>query len=455
MVRKADNNEYMSQDDLKDLGVDNVDQQQKPKKQQNNQQQNKQNHNKKRHNNNNNKNRQRNNNHQPKHNKNNQQKQNNKPQSKKQYQSHTHPDQAKPVQSPIPTLAGWSEGKIEEVERQERANETKERLNKFDAKKALKNISVDLNSIEIFNDLDYNVQRENTNFVLNSRPTYEIKLSQSAYIAHMQSLKFKEINTLTQSISNDYNSLLARYQLYFEKMNMNSLGIDNFADFKRLTSLYDIPTIEYGIYNITFPGTTKFSVKCGKCNHSMRDLDIDNSQLISIRDNDVFERLDKNINNITDEEQANKYSLLSKTERFILDETKIVVETKIPTIDDHLSLIGSLNNSMTEKEKEDINAFAYILLHIDNIFIPDLTHLEETGEVGFIKVSGNQYADLLDIITNLELDDSNTLVDNVTEQGNKYSISYAIRSFPCTNCGEQTGDIGVDIGDMLFRKALQ
>src|SRR5699024_11176812 len=305
MVRKADNNEYMSQDDLKDLGVDNVDQQQKPKKQQNNQQQNKQNkqnHNKKR-NNNNNKNRQRNNNHQPKHNKNNQQKQNNKPQSKKQYQSHTHPDQAKPVQSPIPTLAGWSEGKIEEVESQERVNETKERLNKFDAKKALKNISVDLKSIEIFNDLDYNVQRENTNFVLNSRPTYEIKLSQSAYIAHMQSLKFKEINTLTQSISNDYNSLLARYQLYFEKMNMNSLGIDNFADFKRLTSLYDIPTIEYGIYNITFPGTTKFSVKCGKCNHSMRDLDIDNSQLISIRDNDVFERLDKNINNITDEEQ--------------------------------------------------------------------------------------------------------------------------------------------------------
>ena len=453
MARKADNNEYMDQGDYEQLGVESNDsssnnnsnnnkpQSNTQNKQRNNSQQNR-NHNNQGNRKNNN--RKRNNN--QNHNKNNQHR-NNKPSNP-----------PKENNSTIPTLAGWSDEVDEKNKVQEEVQQTRERLKNVDAREVLKNIKVDLNSIEIFSDLDYDIKKENTNFLLNNSPTYEVKLSQSAFVAHMQSLKFSEVNTITQSVGSDYNTFLAKYQLYFNKINSNSLGINKFEDFKRLTSLYDVSTLEFGIYNITFPGSTEFSITCKNCEETMKNVKVDNSQLIAVRDDELFERLDKNIGSITDIETANKYSLLSKRERIMLEDSKFIMEIKIPTVEDHLSILGALNRDMDEDTRKRVEELTIILIHIDKILMPSISHLEETGELKYISYSvkdGSTYSDILDIVSNLELNDSNILIDAITEQAEKYSVGYAIQSFPCRNCGEDVGDIDIDISQLIFRKALR
>src|SRR5699024_836629 len=214
--------------------------------------------------------------------------------------------------------------------------------------------------------------------------TYEVKLAQSAYIAHMKSLNFSEISSFTQSVGSEYSNLRRKYQIYFDKINTTSIGLDSFEDFIRITSMYDIPTLEFGIYNITFPGSTKFDITCGSCEKTMKNVEVDNSQLITVKDDKVYEHLNKNIRSITNEELMEDYSLLAKTKRVLLEESKIVVDLRVPSLKDHLELTASLNGNLTDEERTKIEDIAYILLHLDNMLIPDVIHLNETGELRYI-----------------------------------------------------------------------
>src|SRR5699024_3010609 len=107
----------------------------------------------------------------------------------------------------------------------------------------------------------------------------------------------------------------------FRAMSNNSLGVKDFEKWSNITSLYDISTIEFGIFNQTFPGETEFDIKCSHCANSMKNIGISNDLLISTRNDEVYEQLDRVINSIGNLEKASEYSLVNKINRFQLPES--------------------------------------------------------------------------------------------------------------------------------------
>ncbi|WPH64271.1 hypothetical protein [Staphylococcus phage vB_StaM_PB50] len=480
MVRKADNNEldnFMSEDELKELGVD-VD---KKQEETNNNQNKSQNNRNKNNNRNSNKNKRKKNNNQNKsaiptqRNKNNQ-KQNeeaktdhidlSQPEPAQGYKDYDHltqkneePTLSSPAEDTESMTLDQFESHQQDLNRhQQKVQKEIEELSKIDSNERnniLSNINVDLNNIEIISDIDYDVNKENTNFVLNSKATHQVVLSQSAYIAHMESLRNQEILSIAESIDDDYNSVLKRYQLYFHKVNTNSLGIKNFSDFAKLTSVYDVSTLEYGLYNISFPGETKFDIKCGSCKEELKDVKISNDQLMSFKDEKAYEHVTKNVHNITTKEENEKHSLISKTERIMLNDSKIIFDIITPTIDKHLTVLASIHtDGLSPEEADRFKNNSTALMHVKNVYVPDLKSLKEDGKPKFQKIPEESLQEIMTIIENLSVRDGHQLTDKIYDSVGKNAIEYAINGAKCPNCGNDLGKIDIDMTEVLFKEAL-
>lgn len=475
MVKKADNNElnnYFSEEEIGNLGEGKDNNQQQGQNNKPNQNKNKQNHNKN--------NRRKNNNHNQ--NKQNHNKNNNQQQSKKkssiptnnkseatipepmndykpeEFVDYDNLNKPKQEEAPyIPTFGEYQEQKANESKNQAELDKTLHEYEEAGKERddILKNISFDLNNIDIISDTEFDIVAENTNFVLNNKATYQTPLSQSSYIAHVESLKSAEIISLIESVGDDYNSTLKKYQLYFSKINTNSLGIDNFNDFARYTSLYDIETLEYGIYNMSFPGETKFNINCNKCGETTKDVPVPNDNLVKFKDEEVYEHINKNINNLHKFEDVKKYSLIYKTKRIVLGQSKIVVDLVIPTVERHLKVLSEVHmEGLTEEEKQKFLTYQQVLFHIDNLYIPDLKSIKE-GKNKFHKVEGRDIKKLIKLLQQLNLRDSHQLSTKIVEIVDENAIEFAIQGLKCPKCKEDMGDIEVEMDKLLFQEALQ
>lgn len=293
------------------------------------------------------------------------------------------------------------------------------------------------------------ISKENLTYLVNSTPTYQIVANQSAYIAHMKSLRFKDVFSLANSTGDNYHEQLRRYNMYFNCMEDNSLGVGNFDTWTKITSIYDIPTFEFGIFCQTFPGDTDFDIRCAHCGHTMKQVKIGNDQLIAAKNEEVYEQLGRVIESVDSLEKSAKYSVVNKVDRIQLPVSKAIVDIHIPTVADKLKFLQSLG----ERSVEEIKEYVDIMLFIKDAMILNLEEFKRTGAVKFVKLK--DYNEVLLFLQNMHLDDIAKLNSVVEEMYDKYVIDYKIKSFPCFNCKKETGDIDIEIGDLLFGQALE
>lgn len=311
--------------------------------------------------------------------------------------------------------------------------------------------NIDLNSIEIDTDDDSDfadIDEESLNFILNKRPTYQVVLNQSAYIAHVEGLRYSDVLAIAQSTSSQYEDRLKRYQMYFDKINTNSIGIKSFNEWIHNTSMFDINSLAFGIFNQTFPGDTEFTIICQHCNQELRDVKIGNDQLISVKNEDAYEQLDRVINSVSDISKARKYSITNKTTRIQLPKSGIIVDIKTPTLDDHLKLLREIR----EDKRDQVDSYTMQLLYIQAIYVPNLAKLKASKKLSYRKKDSRN--DIFKFTTDMNLDDMNILIKAIAEKSDKYEIDFKIKSFPCTHCGEELGDIVIDPENLLFQEAL-
>ena len=102
---------------------------------------------------------------------------------------------------------------------------------------------------------------------------------------------------------------------------------------------------------------------------------------------------------------------------------------------------------------EEIKEYVDIMLFIKDAMILNLEEFKRTGAVKFVKLK--DYNEVLLFLQNMHLDDIAKLNSVVEEMYDKYVIDYKIKSFPCFNCKKETGDIDIEIGDLLFGQALE
>ena len=91
---------------------------------------------------------------------------------------------------------------------------------------------------------------------------------------------------------------------------------------------------------------------------------------------------------------------------------------------------------------------------IKDVMIVDLAATREQGKPVFNKLKDEN--ELVLFLSNMHLDDIEVLNHKVEDKDEKYRIEYKIKSFECQNpkCKKQTGDISIDIDELLFDQAV-
>ena len=309
-------------------------------------------------------------------------------------------------------------------------------------------INVDLNNI-IVNDEKPELDKiKDFKFVLNDKPTYQVVLNQSCYIAHMQGLRLADINMLNNSTGGIFEKQLRNYQVLHKMINSTSIGNIDFNTFTNITSYFDLPTLYFGTYMETFPGKTEFTITCGHCKRKI-DVKIDNDSFIAVKDENIYEHMNEIIHSIKNPRQALEKSLVNKIEKKMLPSSKIIVEIQTPSLNDHLNLLSSIK----EDKIDEMKNMLLTLLFVKKLYFPDIAQIKKTGKPVYFTV--NKREEIYNIMKDLAPEDISELGNSIGSRIDKYAVEYKIKSFKCTNCKEEVGDIPVDIESLLFQEILR
>jgi len=264
----------------------------------------------------------------------------------------------------------------------------------------------------------------------------------------MKGLKLEDINTISNSSGSTYENYLRRYQVIHRSIETTNLGKVSFNDFLNITSYFDLPTLYFGIYSMTFPGSTDFTITCGHCKQQI-EVAIDNENLIQAKDDEAYSHIVKVLKEVRNPQKLLESSLVHKSERSMMPDSKMIIDIQTPSLRDHLNLLSTIN----EDSLDDLGNIFMILLFIKQIFFPDLEESARRNEPVYFTV--DKKSEIFDIIKQLSTGDIKELNKGIDSYINKYIIEYRIKSFKCTNCKEDIGDIPIDMEDLLFQEILR
>jgi hypothetical protein len=314
------------------------------------------------------------------------------------------------------------------------------------ARDLLKNIKIDLNNIE-FSDKSPLEKIDDIEFILNGKPSFQVVANQSGYIAHMESIRLADINSITNSTMDMYASKQKLYKTIFSKINTTSIGKMDYKTWLRVTSFFDLPSLMYGIYNQTFPGDTTFEVTCRHCQQPT-DVIVNNETLIDVKDEATYSKLAEIVNHAKKPEDLLKDSLVNKYTRSVLPDDKILVDIQTPSLWNHLELLASID----KRQLEELDDVIGTMLFIKNLYVLDISALKQ-GKVKYSEVTDKNQ--IVNILRNLEVNDAKALGDAISDRTEKYAIYYKIKDHNCSKCGNSVGEIPVDMETMLFTQILQ
>jgi len=314
-------------------------------------------------------------------------------------------------------------------------------------KEIIKGITVDLNNIDIVDETPL-TKVDDFEFILKGASTFQVVANQSHYIAFMEALKMIDINIITNSTNDIYHDRSLMYKTVHSKINTTSLGKLSFQDWLKITSFFDFPTILYGVYAQTFPGNTDFQIECRHCEKTV-DVTVNNDTLVAIKNDESFQNISEVIASIKSPKQALEKSLVNKTTRGLLPDSKIIINVQTPSLYDHLSLLSSVDR---EKAKQLMDILS-TLLFIKSVFMLDVQKTVDSGKPKYYEITDRN--EILGILKELSLDDAKELAEVVNKRTDEFGIDYKIKNFQCPKCHKGIGDIPVDIEQLLFHQLLR
>ena len=307
-----------------------------------------------------------------------------------------------------------------------------------DKKKPKKKKKVDLDKLDIVDERDpISRQREIKNALYGNKSMFQIVAAQSGYSATMAPLVHKDaINILYTNLSRyEYKKNL--YKVIYEKIVDFSAGKMTFEEWLKETSVEDLETFYYGVYCATFPDQGTLSIQCPHC-HDERSVKIPNLNLKKTTNRKEMNKLIADVAaNATTREKMKEYSLIGKNEAFELEDSKIVVELRTPSLYDSLELLRLVPEEIIDK---DITSLTN-MLYINRILVKrkDGKYIEQTDR-----------QEILRTVDGLSIDDAQSLEELVSSRVDEHRITYSIKNYKCDNCGKEIKDIPISIEDILF-----
>jgi len=315
-------------------------------------------------------------------------------------------------------------------------------------------LNFDLDKIEIEKSDNDLILATMENYAFSEDSIFQVVLLKSGYVAHMSAMTFKDRDAIRGSLggrSSNKDTVNIRrkiYKIIYNKIKWTSIGKISFDDFLNITAYDDLDTLFYGIFCKTNPKNSNFTIRCPYCNFPNKR-EVSPASLINVANKDLFmikEILDTP--NLTPSELVKK-SFVSKTQRILLPNSKIIAEVKVPCLNDYLRFsLDYANFSDAGILDKDLSETIGFLIFLKRFLIPNFERIKATGRPVFNEVK--DFNGLVDIVTNLGLADGETLVDAINEREAKYKVGYSIKSTPCSKCGKELGNSSVSMEDFLL-----
>lgn len=322
------------------------------------------------------------------------------------------------------------------------ANDMKIQINDL-----LPTMNIDLNNIVISDSLNSLEKHKNLDLVFNSKPTFQVALPQSCYTAYMEAFKFDDIDSITNSTLDEYHTTLKLYQIIHKRIQATSIGAISFDTFTECTSFFDLQSLFYGVLMQTFPGSTKFDFKCVHCGHAFSQ-DIPNDSLVFSKDSAIFERLEEVAKNADTPDKVKAGSLLSEHMRICLDQSKTIIDIRVPSLKNQLDLLKATPTDKLEEMADDIAT----LLFIKDIFILNVPEtIEKRSPIYYPLTTQEQ---IIKVLKELSINDTKQLAKEIDTWTNKYKTEFKIPSFKCPSCKDELGAMPVDMENIVFRVML-
>lgn len=304
---------------------------------------------------------------------------------------------------------------------------------------------VDINKLRInTSKSELEKSKDLRNVLYGNRSMYQIVAAQSGYTAQLLPLVYKDFISISNTQSSLYEEKLLMYRTIWEKIYKTSAGNLRFDEWTKVTSIEDLETFYFGLYNNTFPDEGEFSFACPSCG-TVNSFKTDQSTLGKTSDSAAMKEHIKQISaKSVDRKTTAELSLLDKEEAYELDKSKIIIVIKNPSIWDSLDIIRRFPDEIKKDALTITN-----LLYITRILIPD-------GKDGYTEETNKRT--ILETVEHLSIDDGNQLAYAVASVVDKLRITYSIKNSTCPVCKYVTKEVPISMEDVLFtlisRKAL-
>lgn len=341
-----------------------------------------------------------------------------------------------------------AEPEVNKVE--EEKIEGKKLTKKQQTRNEIINMNFNVDEIEIVEEPAGLSKIDDYDIVFNAIPTYQVVCNQSRYVAHMAALKYKDSLAIQQSTNSIYTERERIYRMIYDKIEDCSIKNMSYKDFLKLTSFYDVDTLLFGIYQQSFPGDTEFTIECKHCKTS-HTIKVKNENLIATKNEEVYKNIQEIISSVSTPADSLKHSVVNKTTRKVLHDSKLVVDIAIPSLKDHLDLLGSVKQDVIMSQEELIT----VMLHLKGLYTMNVKATKQSGTPKYYKIEGKE--EIARTIKDLTLNDEKELKQLIFDKINTLSIDYAIKSFDCPNsaCRKELGNMAINIEQLLFFRMLQ
>lgn len=309
----------------------------------------------------------------------------------------------------------------------------------------LKNIKVDLNSIEISNGNILNLER--TENLFKNKRMSQVVACQSAYTAYMSALNNQELQNILGSDEDYYSYRKRIIKLIFKHMEDTSIGKLDFLVWEKLTSFLDIETLLYGIYCQTFPYENTYNIICPNksCRHRYTTI-ANNNTIVEVKSKDeTFVKLQEILKTVRNPQECMDKSLVHTTKRIVCEESKMIVDIRIPSVYDYLEGILS---KVTPTYAEEYSSSLSMAIFISKIYIPDLATLKDTGKLTYFEISDQ--SKIVEYLSAISFLDAEFITNEINDYTEKFRVYYSLKDVTCPECNEVIPEVQLSMEDLLF-----
>jgi hypothetical protein len=309
----------------------------------------------------------------------------------------------------------------------------------------MKSINVDLNNITIVNKPAIAQVQDSSYIFEKNIATFRVVCCQSAYAACLSGLTLAERNAINNSNLDLYQSKQKLYKTVYNKIQSMNFDKPKFDEWLKITSLGDWNTLLFGVYCQTFIDNNDFDITCGECG-KVTEVNVNNQSLAEAKDKGVFDMIEAVTSGPMTQQQLIENSLVHKTTRIMLNESKMIVDIHTPSLWDNLSLIRASKPSVIQ---EYADAFSSMLF-IGHIYQLDVQATYQTKQPQYYELKDR--SSILDTLLKLSSNDGEQLEDAIEEKLGKYNITYEIHNCTCQHCKAKLPNIPIDMERILFTR---